>query len=83
MAQKSQQFLKKCIILSQDHLSQTVPWLQVATSAGNGAVVAGVSLRPPVNRSSDVVMHCGCAELISECQLHNGMDIFCLFRERI
>ena len=53
------------------------------SSAGKGAVVARASLRPPVNRSSDVFMHCGCAELICECQLHNGMDIFCLFRERI
>ena len=50
-------------------------------SAGNGAVVAGASLRPSVNRSSDVFMHCGCAELISESQLHNGMGIFRLFKE--
>ena len=56
-------------------------------SAGNGAVDAGARLRPPVNltsgRSSDLYLHCGCAEIISECQLHNGMDIFCLLRECI
>ena len=59
--------------------------LELLFSAGNGAVVAEASLRPPVNRSSHVFMHCGCTELISECQLHNGtgMDIFCLFREHI
>ena len=53
------------------------------SSVANGAVDAGANLRPPVNRTSDLYMHCGCAELISECQLHNDMDIFCLFRERI
>ena len=31
-------------------------------SAGNIAVVA------------ELFIHCDCAELISECQLHNGMD---------
>ena len=34
-------------------------------------------------RSSDLHMHCVCTELISQYQLHNAMDIFCLFRECI
>ena len=57
--------------------------MMIMVSAGNGAINAGASLRPPVYRRFDLFMHCGCAELISECQLLNGMDIYCLFRERI
>ena len=46
--------------------------------------VSGLQLTgAPAELPSDVFMHCGCAELISECQLRNGMDMFCLFRERI
>ena len=59
----------------------------MACSAGKGAVIAGASLRPPVNwtsgRSSNFYMHCGCAKLIFEYQPHNDMDILCLFRECI
>ena len=59
----------------------------VLVSAGNGAIDAGVSVWPQVNwtsgQSSGLCMHCGCAELISECQLHNDMDVFCFFKKCI
>ena len=52
-------------------------------NAGKWVIDSGASVRPQITRTSELFMECGCAELISECQLHKGMKIFCLFRKCI